>query len=42
MMLRITGQDITRCPRSRQGHLLCVAELLPLPTSADRKALDTS
>jgi hypothetical protein len=42
MMLRITGQDITRCPRCRQGHLVCVAELPPLPTCADRKALDTS
>ena len=42
MMLRITGQDITRCPRCRQGHLVCVAELPPLPTCADLKALDTS
>jgi hypothetical protein len=42
MMLRITGQDISRCPRCRQGHLVRVTELPPLPTCADRKAVDTS
>jgi len=42
MMLRITGEDITRCPYCRQGHLVRVAELPALPTDANRKAFNTS
>ena len=42
MMFRITGEDITRCPRCRQGHLVCVAELPAALPGAQRKLFDTS
>jgi hypothetical protein len=42
IMLRITGRDITRCPRCQQGRLARIAELPALPTDAHRKAFNTS
>jgi len=42
MMLRITGQDIGRCPRCRQGRLVRSAELPALLPIAHREAFDTS
>jgi len=42
MMLRITGQDISRCPRCQQGRLARIAELPALLTDTDRKAFNTS
>jgi hypothetical protein len=31
MLLRLTGNDVTRCPRCRQGHLLIVQRLPAVP-----------
>ncbi|MEW6756459.1 MAG: IS91 family transposase [Candidatus Latescibacterota bacterium] len=42
IMLRITGQDITRCPRCRQGRLVPVDWLLPPSAIPDTEAFDTS
>ena len=42
MMLRITGEDISRCPRCRQGRLVRAAELPALLPVAHTEAFDTS